>query len=137
VTVAGIGIDLIEIARIERALSRRPRMTERLFTTSERAYADARARPSVHLAARFCAKEAVAKSLGLRGWSFSEIEVVAGAPPAVKLRGRAAERARELGVDLCLSMTHSRETAAAVACAERAAPELEARADARAEREGV
>jgi holo-[acyl-carrier protein] synthase len=119
VTLAGVGIDLIEIARVERALARRPHMADRLFSSSEMAYAGARARPSVHLAARFCAKEAVAKSLGLRGWSFREVEVVAGVPPVVRLRGRAAERARELGVDVSVSLTHSRETAAAVACAER------------------
>ncbi len=63
--VAGIGIDLLEIERLERALERRPRLAERLFTDGERAYAAARARPGQHLAARFCAKEAVAKALGL------------------------------------------------------------------------
>jgi holo-[acyl-carrier protein] synthase len=116
---AGIGIDLIEIDRFERVLSRRPRLRERLFTPAELRYADARARPGQHLAARFCAKEAVAKSLGLPGWSFGDVEVVAGEPPSARLTGRAEERARELRVSLLVSLTHDRRTAAAVACAER------------------
>jgi holo-[acyl-carrier protein] synthase len=119
--VAGIGIDLIEIDRFERALARRPRLRERLFTPTELDYADGRARPAQHLAARFCAKEAVAKSLGLDGWSFNDVEIVPGAPPSVRLGGRAEERARDLGVTMLLSLTHDRHTAAAVACAERPA----------------
>jgi holo-[acyl-carrier protein] synthase len=117
--VAGIGIDLIEIDRFERALSRRPRLRERLFTSAELRYAGERARPAQHLAARFCAKEAVAKSLGLGGWSFNDVEVVAGEPPTVRLDGRAAERARRLRVRVLVSLTHDRRTAAAVACAQR------------------
>ena len=58
--VTGIGIDLLEIERLERALERRPRLAERLFTARERAYAEGKGRPAQHLAARFCAKEAVA-----------------------------------------------------------------------------
>jgi holo-[acyl-carrier protein] synthase len=116
--IAGIGVDVIEIDRVERALERRG-LGERLFTAEERRYAARHRRPARQLAARFCAKEAVAKSLGLGGWSFTDVEVVAGAPPQVRLRGRAERRARELGVAVCISLTHSRETAAAVACAER------------------
>ena len=63
--MTGLGLDLLEIERLERALERRPRLAERLFTDAERAYAAARARPAQHLAARFCAKEAVAKALAL------------------------------------------------------------------------
>jgi len=118
---AGIGIDLIDIDRFERSLARRPRLRERLFTATELDYAETRARPAQHLAARFCAKEAVAKSLGLAGWSFDDVEVLAGQPPSVRLAGRAEERARDLGVTVMLSLTHDRRTAAAVACAERPA----------------
>jgi holo-[acyl-carrier protein] synthase len=121
--VVGVGIDLLELERLERALARRPALAERLFTTGEREYAASRARPGRHLAARFCAKEAVAKSLGIEGWSFTDVEVVPGSPPTVRLRGRAQRRARELGVSsLSLSLTHAREAAAAVALAERATP---------------
>jgi holo-[acyl-carrier protein] synthase len=115
----GIGIDLLEIDRLERALERRPRLRERLFSSAEREYAATRPRPAQHLAARFCAKEAVAKSLGIEGWSFRDVEVVAGAPPSVRLQGRARRRARELGASVHVSLTHDRGTAAAVACAER------------------
>jgi holo-[acyl-carrier protein] synthase len=112
----GIGIDLLEIERLERALERRPRLAQRLFTEGERAYAAGRARPGQHLAARFCAKEAVAKALGLEGWSFRDVEVVGGdGPPEARLHGAVAARARELGVEVRISLTHTRSDAAAVA----------------------
>lgn len=106
-----IGIDLLEIDRLERALERRPRLAERLFTEQERAYAAARARPAQHLAARFCAKEAVAKALGARAWSWQDIEVVAtDAAPRIELHGALAA----LG-PVEISLTHTRATAGAVA----------------------
>jgi len=118
-----VGLDLLEIDRLERALDRRPRLARRLFTEAERAYAADRARPGQHLAARFCAKEAVAKALGLPGWSFRDVEVVhTGAAPEVVLRGGALERARELGVSCRVSLTHTGVTAGAVALATPAAP---------------
>jgi holo-[acyl-carrier protein] synthase len=111
-----VGIDLLEIDRLERALHRRPRLAQRLFTDGERAYADARARPGQHLAARFCAKEAVAKALGLDAWNWRDVEIVSGGgPPAVILRGAARSRADELGVDVSVSLTHTRRDAAAAA----------------------
>src|SRR5262245_49537701 len=115
-----IGVDLLEIARLERALERRPRLAERLFSDGERAYAADRARPGQHLAARFCAKEAVAKALGLTAWAFRDIEVLAGeGAPSVALHGAAAARARELGVAAVrVSLTHTRELAGAVAVTE-------------------
>ena len=114
--MTGVGIDLLEIERLEHALARRPRLAERLFTDAELAYAAARARPAQHLAARFCAKEAVAKALGLEGWAFRDVEVVAtGAAPAVRLTGAPAERAG--GRDLSVSLTHTRTVAGAVAIA--------------------
>ncbi|HET7484043.1 MAG TPA: holo-ACP synthase [Solirubrobacterales bacterium] len=110
---SGIGIDLLEIERLERALERHPRLAERVFTAAEREYAAARARPGRHLAARFAAKEAVVKALGLSGgFGLREIEVVAGEPPTVRLSGSAAEAARG---DVGISLTHSRDFAAAVA----------------------
>ena len=114
--MTGVGIDLLEIDRLERALERRPRLAERVFTEGERAYAEARARPGQHLAARFCAKEAVVKALGLRGLRFREVEVVAtGEAPEVRLSGGAAERARELDARPVVSLTHTETTAGAVA----------------------
>jgi holo-[acyl-carrier protein] synthase len=112
-----VGVDLLEIDRLERALARRPGLAERLFTEGERAYAAARARPGQHLAARFCAKEAVAKALGLAAWNFRDVEVLGGGdePPQIRLHGAAAERAAELGVEVHISLTHTRREAAAVA----------------------
>jgi len=116
--VTRIGIDLLEVERLERALERRPRLAERLFTEAEREYAAQRARPGQHLAARFCAKEAVAKALGLEAWSFRDVEVLSdGGRPSVRLSGAAAERAGELGLQVDVSLTHSRRDAAAVAIA--------------------
>ena len=114
--MSGVGIDLLEIARLERALERRPRLAERVFTDAERAYAAARARPVMHLAARFCAKEAVAKALGMTAWSWRDVEVVAtGAAPELRLTGAVAELARSLGVSATVSLTHTDTTAGAVA----------------------
>ena len=115
--MTGVGLDLLEIDRLERALERRPLLAERLFTAAERDYAAGKARPAMHLAARFCAKEAVAKALGLRSWSFAEVEVVAGrgGPPTVRLSGRAARRAAELGAEPAVSLTHTGSVAGAVA----------------------
>jgi holo-[acyl-carrier protein] synthase len=110
----GVGIDLLEIERMERALQRHPRLADRVFTAGERAYAASKARPGRHLAARFAAKEAVVKALGLRGgFGLREIEVLAGEPPTVRLSGRAAQAAAGARVDI--SLTHSHDNAAAVA----------------------
>ncbi|MEZ5121226.1 MAG: holo-ACP synthase [Solirubrobacterales bacterium] len=110
--MSAIGLDLLEIDRLERALERRPRLAERLFTDAERAYAAAKARPAQHLAARFCAKEAVAKALRLQAWSWQDIEVVPGDDGArIRLRGALAA----LDADVDVSLTHSRGMAGAVA----------------------
>jgi holo-[acyl-carrier protein] synthase len=114
---AGIGIDLLEIGRLERALGRRPRLAARVFTDAERDYADAHARPARHLAARFAAKEAVIKALGITdALGLRDIEIVPGPPPTVRLSGRAAEAAA--GRTVSISLTHSNDHAAAVAIAE-------------------
>ncbi|MQA73214.1 MAG: holo-[acyl-carrier-protein] synthase [Solirubrobacterales bacterium] len=112
----GIGVDLLEIERLERALARRPRLAERLFTEGERAFAAARGEPARHLAVRFCAKEAAVKALGLRGMRLGEIEVAGGGdePPRLILHGSAAEAAALQGVELAVSLSHSRELAVAV-----------------------
>ena len=116
--VKGVGIDLLEIDRLEQALERRPGLAKRLFTSDERAYAEGRGRPMQHLAARFCAKEAVAKALDLRAWSFNDIEVIGtGGAPAIRLTGKAADAAEQIGAAVRVSLTHSEKTAAAVAVA--------------------
>lgn len=126
-SATGVGIDLLEIDRMERALERHPRLAERLFTPAEREYAAARARPARHLAARFAAKEAVLKALGTAGgFGLREIEVVAGEPPTVRLSGRAAEAAA--GRPIEISLTHSRDYAAAVAVTSGSVDDSPARA---------
>jgi holo-[acyl-carrier protein] synthase len=112
-----IGLDLLEIDRLERALERRPGLAERLFTDGERAYAARQGRPAQHLAARFCAKEAVSKALQMDVLRPRDIEVVGGGdgPPRIALHGAVAVRAAELGVHVHVSLTHTRSTAGAVA----------------------
>jgi holo-[acyl-carrier protein] synthase len=118
-----VGLDLIEIERLERALERRPALSDRLFSAGEREFAAARARPGQHLAARFAAKEAALKALRLGGLRLHEIEVVGGGDeaPRLELSGKAATEARRQGVELDVSLTHSRELAGAVVVARPAA----------------
>ncbi|HEV2062469.1 MAG TPA: holo-ACP synthase [Solirubrobacteraceae bacterium] len=115
---AGVGIDLEDPRRLAAALERRPRLADRLFTASERAYAHAQADPTAHLTARFCAKEAVTKALALETFDAQGIEIVGGRGEArVQLHGAAAARAEELGVRVLVSLTHTAEMAASVAWA--------------------
>jgi holo-[acyl-carrier protein] synthase len=127
--IVGLGVDIVEIERMAAALTRRPRMKERLFSEQERAYCDARGRPEVHYALRFAAKEAVLKALGtgFSGMRFTDVEVVreANGRPVPHLSGRAAERAAELGViemHVSLSFTHTTAVASAVVLTEGARP---------------
>jgi holo-[acyl-carrier protein] synthase len=115
--MGSVGIDLLEIDRLERALDRRPGLAARLFTEGERAYAAARARPAMHLAARFCAKEAVVKALALEVWNPHDVEVVRAekGAPSIRLSGHAAARASELGASVEISLTHTGAMAGAVA----------------------
>jgi len=112
-----VGVDLIEIARVERALERRPRLAERVFTAGELDYARRRRRPGRHLAARFAAKEAAVKALGVGPLGLRDVEVVPGPPPRLRLAGRAAEARDAGGVELEVSLSHSREMAVAVVVA--------------------
>lgn len=110
-----IGVDVIEIERLERALERRPRLAERIFSEEELSFARARRRPGRHLAARFAAKEAAVKALGIGGLALHEVAVTGGGdePPRLVLSGRAAAAADEQGVELRVSLSHSRELAVA------------------------
>jgi holo-[acyl-carrier protein] synthase len=110
-----VGVDLIEIARIGRALER-PGFRERCFTEAERAYCDAKRNPVESYAARFAGKEAVGKALGCGvRFTWKEIEIVGRPKPGVRLSGRTAAWARKVNAgEIDLSMTHSRELAAAI-----------------------
>jgi holo-[acyl-carrier protein] synthase len=112
-----IGVDLIEIDRIRRTLERYPTFRERCFTTAEIAYCDSRPNPAESYAGRFAGKEAVGKALGIGvRFTWKEIEIVGRPKPSVTLSGRTRawwERHGAGSIDL--SMTHSRELAAAIA----------------------
>jgi len=116
----GLGIDVIEAARIRRLLERIPRAYERLFSAQERTYCDGFSDPWPHYAARFAAKEAVGKALGIGiiGFVWRDIEVLSGGKPVVALHGGVAEIARRLGVArIELSLSHTSGVAYAVAAA--------------------
>ncbi|HUV09976.1 MAG TPA: holo-ACP synthase [Acidimicrobiia bacterium] len=120
--VLGLGTDLVEVARFRLAMQRRAALSERLFSDAEREYAFRQYDPAKSLAARFGAKEAVMKAMGVGLWKFKfrDVEVVrarSGAP-SVSLVGRAAEMADERGiVGWHLSLTHTETTAMAVVLA--------------------
>jgi holo-[acyl-carrier protein] synthase len=123
--IIGVGTDLIEIARIQQSIDRfGVRFLQRVFTPSELAYCQRKKNAAESFAARFAAKEAAAKALGTgisHGISWLEIEVVRepSGRPFLALSGRAAQRAKQLGVlHTSLSLTHARDTAMAVAIME-------------------
>ena len=111
-----IGIDLIEIERIRRALERYPGFRVRCFTDAEIEYCDARPNPAESYAGRFAGKEAVGKAIGVGvRFTWKEIEIVGRPKPSVRLTGRTRAAWERLGGgDIDLSMTHSRELAAAI-----------------------
>jgi holo-[acyl-carrier protein] synthase len=111
-----VGVDLIEIERIRRALER-PGFRERCFTAAERAYCDGKKNPAESYAGRFAGKEAVGKALGCGvHFTWKEIEIAGRPKPSVRLSGRTAAWAEKVAAGaIDLSMTHSRELAAAIA----------------------
>lgn len=117
--IAGLGLDLVEIGRLEAAMAKRGGAFEkRVFTEEEIQYCKNRARPSESFAARWAAKEAFFKALGgAQGAALREVEVVPGGegPPKLALHGQARKNADACGVSGChLSLTHTAQTAAAV-----------------------
>ena len=123
--IIGTGTDIIEIERIARAYERYgARFLNRIFTGAEAAYCTARPKPAQHLAARFAAKEAVAKALGTglkEGVGWRDIETLRrpGSAPRVVLHGGAKKAAERLGIrTVHISLTHNRDYALATAIAE-------------------
>ncbi len=113
-SLIGTGIDIVEVSRIERLLSRQGgKFLERVYTKAEVKYCMDKAYPAVHLAVRFAAKEAVAKSLGTGfsgGVRMRDIEVVNSdkGPPKVKLHGMAAKKYDALGAEgILISLSHT------------------------------
>ena len=119
--IIGIGVDLVEIVRMEGALARHPeRLVQRVFTEREQQECTNRPRPAMHYSARFAAKEAFLKAvgLGLRGgmrWRDVGVVHAPSGKPSLVVLGRAAQRMRELGADRAfVSLTHTDDHACAV-----------------------
>lgn len=121
--LAGVGVDIIEIDRMERTLDRTPAFARRIFTDEERHYCEHTARPAEHYAGRFAAREAVLKALGTGfsgGVGLRDVSVThdnLGRPVAV-LSGKTYQIAKEKGViEVAISMSFTREVAVANAVA--------------------
>jgi holo-[acyl-carrier protein] synthase len=124
-TIHGIGVDVVEIARIRQSMDRLgDAFLDRVFTPAERAYCDAMRSPAPHYAARFAAKEAIAKAFGTGigkdlGWHDMEIRRKDSGEPHVILTGPGKAFAARVGIDrILVSLTHTDHYAAAnaVAC---------------------
>jgi len=115
--IVGVGIDVVEISRLARALERTPRLAQRLFTASEQ-----EAGGVASLAARFAAKEAVAKALGAPGglrWLDAEVVRLDSGRPSLRIAGGIAETAAAQGISSWhLSLSHDGGIATAVVLAE-------------------
>jgi holo-[acyl-carrier protein] synthase len=123
--VLGVGIDVVEIARVRRLMARwQDRFLRRVFTDDELAYALARHDPAEHLAARFAAKEATLKALGTGlsmgvRWREMEVRRARGQPPTLALSGRTAAVGEARGVRrLHVSLSHDAGLAVAYVLAE-------------------
>ncbi|PNE35868.1 MULTISPECIES: holo-ACP synthase [Streptomyces] len=120
--IIGVGIDVAEIDRFEAALRRTPELAHRLFIETELTLPSGERRGVASLAARFAAKEAVAKALGAPGglhWTDAEVYVEDSGQPRLRVRGTVAARAAELGVrNWHVSLSHDAGVASAVVIAE-------------------
>ncbi|HET8930764.1 MAG TPA: holo-ACP synthase [Acidimicrobiales bacterium] len=122
VNVVGVGIDLVEVERVAKALARTPGLVDRLFTPAERAYGAAPRHPAQsaqRFAARFAAKEAAMKALGVGlggvGWHDIEIERGSGGEPIIRARGHAGDLAGQRGGTRWLvSLSHTSTFAEAI-----------------------
>lgn len=122
--VLGIGIDVVEVERIESSMAEfGERFAEKIFTASERIYCESQRRPGLHFAARFAAKEAVAKAFGTGigkdlGWLDMEIVRKESGEPELKLDGAGKRYAETRGIaEVKISLTHAKHYAAANAVA--------------------
>ena len=120
--IIGVGIDVASIDRFEASLRRTPGLAERLFTDRELHLPSGERRGAASLAARFAAKEALAKALGAPGglaWTDAEVRTEASGRPLLEVCGTVAARAAELGVvSWHLSLSHDAGVASAVVIAE-------------------
>lgn len=122
--IFGIGIDVVEVERIGSSMAEfGERFASRVFTESERSYCDSQRRPEIHYAARFAAKEAIAKAFGTGigkelGWLDMEITRKESGEPALVLSGAGKAFAEASGItEVKISLSHARHYAAANAVA--------------------
>ena len=126
--IIGIGVDVVEISRVRSMIaSQGDRATQRLFTEPERRYCADMANPARHYAVRVAAKEAAFKALSgtqearAIGWREMEVELDEIGRPSLRLYGRAASRAKELGVARSwISLSHGDDLATAFVVLESA-----------------
>jgi holo-[acyl-carrier protein] synthase len=120
--IVGVGIDVVPVARFAESLTRTPGLRDRLFTEAEQRTPSGGERTPESLAARFAAKEALAKALGAPGglrWHDAEVTVGEHGRPHLQVRGTVARRAEDLGVDRWhVSLSHDGGIASAVVVAE-------------------
>lgn len=120
--IVGVGIDVVPVARFAEVLQRTPMLAQRLFTASELSTGHGEPRTAESLAARFAAKEALAKALGAGGgmhWTDAEVLTDGDGRPSLAVRGTVAERADSLGVTRWhVSLSHDGGIAAATVIAE-------------------
>ncbi len=120
--IIGLGVDLISVERVRKAMERSgERFKNRVFTAAEQAYCDAMKMKNQHYAARFAAKEAVMKSLGIgwaKGVAWTDIGVVnlPSGQPSIELEGKVEEVAREKGA-AAIHVTLSHQSGCALAAA--------------------
>jgi holo-[acyl-carrier protein] synthase len=121
--IIGVGIDVCPVERFAASLDRTPGLRDRLFTADEQITPSGAQRTGESLAARFAAKEALAKALGAPGdlsWHDAEVTVGELGRPHLTVRGTVARRAAELGVTCWhVSLSHDGGVASAVVVAER------------------
>ena len=120
--IRGVGIDVVPVDRFAETIARTPAMIDRLFTAAEQRTLSGSPRSAESLAARFAAKEALAKSLGAGGgmlWTDAEVVVDEAGRPSLTISGTVQERANALGVTrLHVSMSHDGGIASATVIAE-------------------
>lgn len=123
--IFGIGVDIIEVARVQRKLARTPGLKERVFTAQEIAYCQSKRASARHYAARFAAKEAFLKAMGTGwrdGYGFDQIEIVHDplGKPQVRVHGKVRGFCRKQGISgMQVSLAHLKDIAKAVVILEK------------------
>ncbi|MDP8957188.1 MAG: holo-ACP synthase [Actinomycetota bacterium] len=121
--VVGLGVDLVDVERVEAILARRKTFRQRVFTPEEIEYCESQGSPAACYAARWAAREACRKALGGisdMGWKDVSVRRDASGPPRLTLRGTSQRRASDLGVsEVLVTLTHERRMAAAFCLAVR------------------